>query len=196
MPNVALISSSATSIPILLERVQFPDTRHKLRAALASEPLEDGAEVSDHVSQLPVELSLEGWVSDLAEPIGGAVIRRDPTADALTALVASGEIGANEVTIPSRFGIEAGNAVSAWEALRDINRRGTAVEVVTPWETYPEMVIIRLDAQQEGRGMTFTMRLYEVRRVGVAAATLQYATGPGSDRAGTLERGHIFAESQ
>ena len=47
--------------------------------------------------------------------------------------------------------------------------------VVTPWYTYREMVIVELNADETGGGMTFTMKFREIQRVevGVPLARIQ-----------------------
>ena len=84
-------------------------------------------------------------------------------------------------------------ARAAWRGLRRLNRESIAVSVVTPWDTFDEMIITELNAEQRGQGMRFDLRLSEVQRVGTAlsALTNDTVTGPGTGRTSVVERGYV-----
>ena len=66
MPNRPLIIRAQSAVAGLVLFVDgFPDHRHRLSSRIGGEPLEDGAEVTDHVIAAPETLSLTGTVSDM-----------------------------------------------------------------------------------------------------------------------------------
>ena len=65
MPNMALIPSAATRIPVLLDVVHgYPTDSHRLETVTGGEPLEDGRMVTDHAVARQERLVLSGIVSD------------------------------------------------------------------------------------------------------------------------------------
>ncbi len=81
----------------------------------------------------------------------------------------------------------------AWEAIRRRHKGVKPVAVVTEWGFYPEMLIVRAEAPQTGRGMRFTLELEEVIRVGVIDTDLpgQNGSGPAQGRSAEVERGRV-----
>ena len=68
MPHAVLIPSLATTVePVRLLVDDFLQTKHRLQSSIGSEPVEDGTQVTDHVTALPDKLELEGIVSDDTE---------------------------------------------------------------------------------------------------------------------------------
>lgn len=66
MPNVAIHPSQVSTIEELRAVVDgFPEEIHRIRAETGDEPLETGAEVTDHAVAKPEQLELTGRVSDL-----------------------------------------------------------------------------------------------------------------------------------
>ena len=65
MPNMALIPSARTRIPVLLDVVHgYPTDSHRLETVTGGEPLEDGRMVTDHAVARQERLVLTGVVSD------------------------------------------------------------------------------------------------------------------------------------
>lgn len=65
MPNVAIVPSAATRIPIIEGVVDgFPEAIHRLETSTGGEPLEDGRQVTDHAVARQAHLTLTGWVSN------------------------------------------------------------------------------------------------------------------------------------
>ena len=82
---------------------------------------------------------------------------------------------------------------SAWEQLRRLHKAEAILTVVTEWGTYPEMVIIRCEAQQRARGMQFTLELEQIIRVGISGSELPptQLSGPAEGRSGEVARGRV-----
>ena len=65
MPNIALLPSVATTIPVIQAVVDgWPDAVHRLETSTGNAPLEDGREVTDHAVARQAHLTLTGWVSN------------------------------------------------------------------------------------------------------------------------------------
>ena len=65
MPNMALIPSARTRIPVLLDVVHgYPTDSHRLETVTGGDPLEDGLMVTDHAVARQERLVLSGIVSD------------------------------------------------------------------------------------------------------------------------------------
>ena len=65
MANTPIILSARTLVGDLEMFVDgFINPRHELPSAIGSEPLEDGSQVTDHVTNLPRQLTVTGIVSD------------------------------------------------------------------------------------------------------------------------------------
>ena len=66
MANTPIILSARTLVEGLTLVDGFINPRHILASAIGSEPLEDGSQVTDHITNLPRQLSVTGIVSDFA----------------------------------------------------------------------------------------------------------------------------------
>ena len=65
MPNVALIPGAGSNVPMLSGLVDgYPTATHRLETTTGGEPLEDGAQITDHAVARQGRITLEGWVSD------------------------------------------------------------------------------------------------------------------------------------
>lgn len=169
MPNIALIPSRATRIPLLEAVVDgFPEVQHSLRVSTGGAPLETGARVTDHAVAMPPTLELQGLVSNMravAETADTAfsLQRPDPGAD-------------------------------AWNALKRLVDEVEPVEVITPWAVYAEMLIRDASAKDTSGGMSFSMRLESILRVGARALPIAAsATGPAAERQSEVQRGKLHA---
>lgn len=170
MPNVALIPARASRIPALEAVVDgFPEVRHSLKISTGGAPLETGARITDHAVAMPPAIELQGFVSNLKQYAA-------PTADAGFSL-----------SPPNR-------GADAWNAVKRLHNAVEPVEVITPWDTYPEMLILDFNATDTGGGMRFTMRLESILRVGIRALPIAAtATGPAAERQSTVNRGKLHA---
>ena len=180
MPNAILlprqIDSLRTKIPALINVVHgYPETEHKIGTNIGSAPLEEGAPVNDHASVKPTELTLSGWVSNLASS-------PSPTEEVFEEDAGGG----------TARGRNAG--LIAWNAILFLHQEEEPVRVITGLQTYNEMMITECVARQRGiGGMTFQMKLKEVIRVGVLGARTIVATdGPAAGRTEEVVRGFIL----
>ena len=84
-------------------------------------------------------------------------------------------------------------AVSAWGAIRRLNRDQEPIEVLTEWGRYEEMLIVRVQGYQEGRGCRFEMELQQVLRVGNPSASLPFdiLANTALGRSGLVARGRV-----
>lgn len=75
----------------------------------------------------------------------------------------------------------------------ELFRNATPVTVTTPLQDFPEMIIARFHARQQGRGVEFDMTLIKVIRVGVTMASVSTPTtgGPAENRKSAAERGRV-----
>ena len=93
-----------------------------------------------------------------------------------------------------------GDARGAWSALRKLHRATEPIEVITPWATYREMLVIDVTAEQVGsEGMRFTLKLDAILRVGTfnpAVVVGVAAMGAAMERMGEVVRGRVYAPSQ
>ena len=88
------------------------------------------------------------------------------------------------------------DAAKAWETLQRIQKESEPIEVITPWGTYDEALIVRCKARQTGGGMQFTLKLQEIIRVGVSdSAISDSATGPARFRPSRTVRGNVPSPS-
>ena len=85
----------------------------------------------------------------------------------------------------------------AWERLREIHRELEPIDVQTEWGRYPEMLIVRAEGRQEGKGLRFTLELRQVIRVGLTDSNLpaDNLSGPAAGRSGIIERGRVSLPS-
>ena len=84
----------------------------------------------------------------------------------------------------------------AWETLRRLHKAVTLFPVITEWGRYERMLIRRVEALHNTRGLRFTMELEEVIVVGVADNELPAASlaGPAVGRSGEISRGLVALE--
>ena len=93
----------------------------------------------------------------------------------------------------SSFGSD--RAIHAFQLLKRIHENGDLIRVLTPWHTYEDMAVRRLDARQKAGAMEFALRLVRVRRVGAASGGIyaEEVGGPAERRTSIVERGIIRA---
>jgi len=115
-----------------------PVETHSLNSATTEHPVEEGADVTDHIRILPDMLTIEGVVSDT--PIGAAAIERENASVFLTEVTG----GAVTADTPLR-GIPSDDAFSI---LKDIRAKREPVEIITNIATYRNMVMVNLSVPQ------------------------------------------------
>ena len=87
----------------------------------------------------------------------------------------------------------ASRGAAAFEALKRLNVESEIVQVITPWWTYAEMLLVEVKPRQSGLGMRFSMKLEEVQRVGVTRLTIGRVSGPALERQAETVRGTVLA---
>ena len=145
----------------------FLSTQQQVSVDATSVPIESGARIVDHVAVKPVEITVQGQVSDL-----------------------EGD----------------GRAAGFWAVLQRQLKDADPVEVITSWQTYPEMIITQVSSQEHGRGgMRFTMQLREILRIsldtnpgaangsGAAPSNVAFSPAPNFARAPMQRRGRQTA---
>ena len=96
----------------------------------------------------------------------------------------------------SDINMGADRPAAAWARLRELHSAETIFSVVTEWGTYPEMIIIRAEAEQRTRGMQFKLELEQIIRVGIRDNDLPESqlSGPAEGRSGEQRRGRTNLE--
>lgn len=131
-------------------------------------PVEFGANVNDHAILLPDRYLLTGAVSNTPLGIGLDDIGM-MGAGAVASVV--GGIGGAAISAVSAYllaGSDETRAATTWRALSALLKSRAPIELVTEYETMPEMVIIRLDQRtrpEDEDGLIFIAELQEIRRV-------------------------------
>ena len=156
----------------------YTQTEHKLVSFITDVPVETGAAVNDHISGRPIELSMQGAVSDLyGVPAAPPGPRAGP---------------------PSGIGHNQGrsNADLAWAALRSLHRTGELFKVITPWSIYDNMAMVECSARQAGAyggAMVFRIRLRQLTfaTLQLAPVVTVAASGPAEDRTSEVPRGRV-----
>ena len=82
---------------------------------------------------------------------------------------------------------------SAWETIRRINKDKTPLVITTEWGVYREMLLLRAEGAQAGRGGRLTLEFKEIIRIGNPQRSLPPGTtsGPAASRPGSTDRGRI-----
>lgn len=120
---------------------------HRFEGDVTSYPVEEGAEILDHVSLKPIEISIQGIVSDT--PFGATATERDG------------------VDLPSR---------DAYEFLRTLRLSKTPVVLETSLDTFDDMVLASLSvptSAQNGKALVFTGRFIHVEFVSNERSTIR-----------------------
>lgn len=157
--------------------------KHQVVAQVSTSPLEDGAEITDHVRILPQNLEMVGIIT--------------PTENTL--LAQFGPSGGPAAAL----GIGGGERdVEAWNDLRSLILARKRLEIVTRYQTYFVLPIELLADEDAGFGMAlqFTMRFLEIEigtvesLDGIAADLQDTVAGKtGSDNLGLQQLGDAEA---
>ena len=119
--------------------------KHQVVAQVSTSPLEDGAEITDHVRILPQNMEMVGIITPTENTL---LAQLGPTGGPAAALgVAGGE-----------------RDVEAWNDLRALILARKRLEIVTRYQTYFVLPIELLADEDAGFGMAlqFTMRFLEI----------------------------------
>lgn len=173
MPNVAFRPYGARVEELSAVVDGYPSLVHNLRGSVSSVPLERGARISDHYSPDPTRLTFTGWVSDLH-------IARDEFGD-----------DPAFATSPARAR-QGTRARRAWSAFRRVNRQGLLLRVVTEWGIYSDMVMVKMEAPNDGEGIRFSMELRQAMIASPTRTTPIENLGPAAQaRLPLVTRGYI-----
>lgn len=117
---------------------------------VSQHPLESGTSVTDHVEQRPVELSIDGLLSNT------------PLPRAIGSMRSRGDL----------LGLNRNRISTVFEWLVDIWERGTKVNVLTGLRLYKDMVITDISPNRQGgarsdsrNALRLTIRLQEIKEV-------------------------------
>ena len=120
---------------------------HVTTAEVTENPVEDGASVVDHVQLRPVEITIEGVISDT--PLGLPILQN---------IVAVGR------TVATIFGKQR-RSVDAYNALLKLQKERKPFTVTTGLKVYPNMILTELSVprtSQTSRAIHFTAVMREV----------------------------------
>jgi hypothetical protein len=131
-------------------------------------PVEFGANANDHAILLPDRYLLTGAVSNT--PLGIGLDDIGMMGAGAVASAVGGVAGAaiSAVSAYLLAGSDETRSATTWRALSALLKSRAPIELVTEYETMPEMVIIRLDQRtrpEDEDGLIFIAELQEIRRI-------------------------------
>lgn len=131
-------------------------------------PVEFGANVNNHAILLPDRYLLTGAVSNT--PLGIGLDDIGMMGAGAVASAVGGVAGAaiSAVSAYLLAGSDETRAATTWRALSALLKSRAPIELITEFETMPEMLIIRLDQRtrpEDEDGLIFIAELQEIRRV-------------------------------
>ena len=142
--------------------------RHTFTNLVTAHPVEDGSPVTDHIVNLPIELQMEGRITDtplsfLDSAVSGAMglVGSDLGVDPVVLAAGSAVAGAS---LPGR-------AKLAFQELVALYVTRTPFTVISGINEYDNMVFETLDfprAPQDGRSLRFRATLKEIIIIGVS----------------------------
>lgn len=127
--------------------------RHDLQSTVTSDPVETGFTISDHVIRQPVEIHLEGKISDRPLQIMKGVLEN------VTNEFFSSENTDNEDNRLSQY---------VFDYLYEMQRNAQLINVLTNFKLYKDMVIEKLDipyTKQTGRAIHFSAKCKHINFV-------------------------------
>lgn len=157
--------------------------KHQVAVQVSTSPIEDGADITDHVREVPQGLEVVGIIVPIS-----------PTGQIRSVADALGGLGG----LTAVFGYEGTRDIEAWQALKALIKRKKRIEVVTRYDTYNVLPIELLADEDAGFGLAlqFSMRLLEieigtVQSLDAIAPDLQDGVGgtAGSDNLGQQSLG-------
>jgi hypothetical protein len=131
-------------------------------------PVEFGANTNEHAILLPDRYLLTGAVSNT--PLGIGLDDIGMMGAGAVASAVGGVAGAAVSAVSAYLlaGSDDTRASTTWRALSALLKSRAPIELVTEYETMPEMVIIRLDQRtrpEDEDGLIFIAELQEIRRI-------------------------------
>lgn len=173
-----IVVRSRTSIgDIVIDAVLL--WRHQIVAQVSSSPLEDGADITDHVRILPQNVEVVGIIT--------------PTDQKGPLALVAGPLAALGVT-------EADRDIEGWLALKALIQNRMRIEIVTRYDTYWVLPVELLSDEDAGFGVAlkFTMKFLQIE-TGSVKTTDQIAAGlrdnvggkVGTDNVGQQQLGPV-----
>lgn len=171
--------TSPTSIDTLTLDAALSE-KHETSIELTEHPVEEGADVADHVRKKPAVVTIEGLISNT--PIGRAqTLRARYAAGAITdaglAIVERTAIGSlGNAAIDTFEGNAPGYAEAAFAQLEALAASGKLVTVTTKRKVYENMKLVSVsctDDAKTGDALRFTATLREVRLVKNKLVTIE-----------------------
>ena len=161
------------------------EEQHKSTLATTEYPVESGANIVDHASRKPFELTLRGTVS----PDQG--ILKMPQATGILAQVVGDEapLDRRDLTIPAK----------AWEAILELQSTRSLLTVTTILGSYPNMLITEAAAPvttEIGKNLLFTLELKEIlsaRQLVGLDRSIVAITPPANERTSIVTAGIVPA---
>lgn len=148
----------------------FISEKHSLQFRIGDHPLQDGSTVSDHVQQELQEVTIEGMFTNHSVKKGSSKKESSFKFDK--------EYGSSEIqqTVTN-------TALEKFEELKALAKKKEPVRLVCSLDTYPKMVITKLDYDRDeksGSSIRFTMTLREVVIVKLKSSSGIYPFDPSS----------------
>lgn len=136
---------------------------------LTQYPVEFGAQVNDHAIILPDRYLLTGAVSNT--PLGLGLNDIGMMGAGAVASVVGGVAGAAVSAVSAYLlsGSEATRSKDAWESLSALLKSRAPIDLITEFDVYTDMILIRLDQRtrpENEDGLIFVAELQQVRIVG------------------------------
>jgi len=128
---------------------------HERDCEVTENPVEDGANVTDHVHLKPVHLTINGVISDT--PIDFGILNN----------LATGNISGLSNSVKSLGGSK--RSIEQYNKLVELQKKREPFEVVTGLRVYKNMILKRLQVQrnaQKGQAIHFTAELMEIKIIG------------------------------
>lgn len=159
MSTVSLINARRPASIGGIQLDAVVNERHGYETDITQFPIEDGAEITDHIRRLPIQLSIDGIISDtpvqVLETRDTATVRDDSTSLSIVSF--------NNFLQIMGFPTEGGSQ-KFFAGSENFN----LVNVVTGLRVYPNMAIKRFTPSRSastGRALRFSIELVQVRRV-------------------------------
>lgn len=132
---------------------------HTSACDLTENPVEEGANVTDHVQLKPVELTIEGVISDT--PLDFGILNN----------LITGNFGAIKDTakgIAGNFTGQTTRSTEEYNKLLDLQRKREPFKVVTGLKVYENMILVKLSVNRNattGKSIHFKADLKQIRIV-------------------------------
>lgn len=155
-------NSSLQIFDILTVDATLQET-HSAAAEVTEHPVEVGSDVTDHIRPKPVEVRIDGIVTN--SPLPRDLLRSAITASPLGPAVALGEAAALAIIGAAEF------TKDAFNTLRKIRDNGQLVVLATPYQQYESMAMTDLQvvrAKDTGDALHFTATFRQIVTVDAA----------------------------